>query len=195
MRPSVPLAKKNLTTLLQQRSLIIHQLDLLKKRLQQLQIDVEVIPETGDILIKDEGILFKAAQATLQPTGQKFLEKFGKAYINLILSPTFRDSIKRLVIIGHASREGGERSNMQLSLRRAESVAHALQQISYAEQTADTEKLRTLLRQKLLVSGRGIADAHGIQEADRTVRFQIQFRGDALEIQKLFETHGLSTHQ
>jgi outer membrane protein OmpA-like peptidoglycan-associated protein len=188
--------EKNIEHLLHHRIVIIEQIGQLEKRLRELGLEVKVVPETGDIIIQDAGVFFELGKSTLQNTGKIFLDKFAPAYLNIILDDKFKDHIQSVQIVGHASADGSSRQNMTLSLRRAEAVANYLEQIQLVpNDEAKTQALRSMFREKLLIAGRGDIEAPPDSEDPstyRTVRFRLLFRGDALEVQKLFEQAGFS---
>lgn len=186
--------KVQLSTLLQKRQLIITRVQELERKLRRAGLNVKVRPETGDVIIKDQGIFFRSGRHLLQRRGKKFLQTFSRAYFKIILSKDFRNSIKRVVVVGHASADGKEQENLRISLLRAESVTNYIQSLPFVQGSRRDQRLHKLLKQKLLVAGRGAFDSHKTRMSkDRTVRFHLLFRGDALEIQKLFAKYGFQT--
>lgn len=184
--------QKQINRLLQQRGVIIRQIRELEKRWQSLGINVQISPTTGDIIIKDEGLFFRSNQYKLEKKGKSFLRRFARSYFAIILSKEFRNNIQRILIIGHASREGNKRRNMKLSLQRSEAVAEYLSKHAFSGNSKQEQEYRRHFEERLLIAGRGILDAKRSRRMkDRTVRFRLYFRGSALDINKLFKKSGL----
>lgn len=136
--------------------------------LRKKKIDVQVNEETGDVTVK-ESLLFNRQSSAINSKGKDFLREFIRLYSDVIFSdPSFEKEISRIIIEGHASKDGDEYENMELSLMRALSVARFV-----------SEKL-DFPKKKLLAAGRGEADTNQLydDENDRKVLFRIQFRGD-----------------
>jgi outer membrane protein OmpA-like peptidoglycan-associated protein len=133
---------------------------------------VEVDDQTGDVKIGDR-ILFDEGSAELKPAGKQFLKQFIPIYSDVIFSDTlFESQITRVVIEGHTSSKGSDKTNMELSLRRALSVSDYIfsQQLKF--------KTKQKFNQKILASGRGEIDADKSKDnsSDRKVVFRFQFR-------------------
>ncbi len=85
--------------------------------------DVEVDPDTGVIRIK-EGILYDFGKDELKQAGKDFLRQFIPKYVQVLLSePRIREHIAQVIIEGHTDNVGSWDHNLDLSLRRANSVA------------------------------------------------------------------------
>ena len=97
---------------------------LIKRLLQELaDFDVEVDPDTGVIRIK-EGILFDFAKDELKQEGKKFLRLFVPKYVGVLLThPDVSEHIAQVIVEGHTDNVGNWELNLDLSLRRANSVA------------------------------------------------------------------------
>ena len=97
---------------------------LIRRLLKELaDFDVEVDPDTGVIRIK-EGILFDFAKDELKQAGKEFLRVFIPKYVGVLLTdPDVSDHIAQVIIEGHTDNVGGWELNLDLSLRRANSVA------------------------------------------------------------------------
>jgi flagellar motor protein MotB len=81
-------------------------------------INVKVNPETGDISIQ-ESILFAQGSTELKPEGKDFLRRFIPVYSRVIFSkPEIENEISRVMIEGHTSSEGDDKTNMELSVLR-----------------------------------------------------------------------------
>lgn len=150
-----------------------------KKRERALGFSIK--PETGEVTLPTQYLLFKEGEANLLPKGRAFLKEFGPAYINRIFSSKLHKSIERILIVGYASNTGGEEINMQISLRRARAVASFLldRRIQYKK------GYKKLFRKKLLVAGRGKSEAKQKKQGDptdRTVKFKLRFAFSALDL-------------
>ena len=97
---------------------------LIRRLLKELsEFDVEVDPDTGVIRIK-EGILYDFGKDELKEEGKKFLRQFIPKYVVVLFSnPDVSEHIAQVIIEGHTDNVGSWKSNLGLSLRRANSVA------------------------------------------------------------------------
>ena len=135
-----------------------------------------VDPETGDVSIRDR-ILFDENSAALKPEGKKFLQAFIPLYSRIIFSDKkFENQIAKIVIEGHTSSKGTEQENLNLSLRRAESVANYI--LSNELKLPTKSKFEA----KILAAGRGEIEAKKDRDdaRDRKVVFRFQFRRETL---------------
>ncbi|MBE9039513.1 OmpA family protein [Oscillatoriales cyanobacterium LEGE 11467] len=133
---------------------------------------VSVDPSTGEVSIRDR-ILFDRGSATLKSEGKQFLQEFIPIYSQVIFSnEEFDRQITRILIEGHTSSQGSEDSNLELSLRRALSVANYI----FSDEISFTTKSN--LKQKILAAGRGEieADTNTDNPGDRKVVFRFQLR-------------------
>ncbi|MFB2769616.1 flagellar motor protein MotB [Pelatocladus sp. BLCC-F211] len=138
-------------------------------------INVKVNPETGDISIQ-ESILFAQGSTELKSQGKDFLRRFVPVYSRVIFSkPEIENEISRVVIEGHTSSEGDNKTNMELSVLRASSVYKFI----FYDLNFST---KASLSQKILAAGRGEIEADRTRDnpADRKVLFRLQFRSDEL---------------
>ena len=100
---------------------------LISRLLKELaDFDVEVDPDTGVIRIK-EGILYDFGKDELKQEGKEFLRQFIPKYVAVLLSePDVSEHIAQVIIEGHTDNVGSWELNLDLSLRRANSVASYL---------------------------------------------------------------------
>ncbi|BAY32808.1 OmpA/MotB domain protein [Nostoc carneum NIES-2107] len=139
-------------------------------------INVKVNPDTGDVSIQ-ESILFAKGSTELKPEGKDFLRRFIPVYSGVIFSrPEFEKEISRVVIEGHTSSDGDDKSNLQLSVLRSSSVYKYI----FYDMNFPT---KASLSQKILAAGRGEIEADQILDnpGDRKVVFRFQFRSDELK--------------
>ena len=147
-------------------------------------INVKVNPETGDISIQ-ESILFAKGSTELKPEGKAFLRSFIPVYSGVIFSkPEFEKEISRVVIEGHTSSDGDEKTNLQLSLLRSASVYNYI----FYDMNFPT---KAPLSQKILAAGRGEIESDKKRDnpGDRKVVFRFQFRSDELKKDILKTSH------
>lgn len=143
------------------------------QQLKANRIEVKVNEKTGDISIRDD-ILFDENSAVLKSDGKKFLDEFIPVYSKTIFSrPEFDEEITRVIIEGHTSSKGTYLDNLDLSLRRALSVARYVASDDLQFGTKED------LLQKIMASGRGEIEARqDIDDPeDRRVQFRFQFKG------------------
>ncbi len=97
---------------------------LISRLLKELaDFDVEVDPDTGVIRVK-EGILFDFGKDELKQAGKEFLRLFIPKYVRVLLAnPDISEHIAQVIIEGHTDNVGSWDHNLDLSLRRANSVA------------------------------------------------------------------------
>ncbi|MEH2283773.1 MAG: OmpA family protein [Nostoc sp.] len=139
-------------------------------------INVKVNPDNGDVSIQ-ESILFAKGSTELKPEGKAFLRRFIPVYSGVIFSkPEFAQEISRVVIEGHTSSEGDDKTNLQLSLLRASSVYTYI----FYDMNFPT---KAPLSQKILAAGRGEIESDKKRDnpGDRKVVFRFQFRSDELK--------------
>ncbi|MBG1270387.1 OmpA family protein [Nostoc sp. WHI] len=139
-------------------------------------INVKVNPETGDVSIQ-ESILFAKGSTELKLEGKAFLRRFIPVYSGVIFSkPEFEQEISRVVIEGHTSSDGDDKTNLQLSLLRSSSVYNYI----FYDMNFPT---KAPLSQKILAAGRGEIESDEKRDnpGDRKVVFRFQFRSDELK--------------
>ncbi|MCX7593486.1 MAG: OmpA family protein [Fischerella sp.] len=85
------------------------------------------------------------------------------------------NEVSRVVIEGHTSSEGDDKTNMELSVLRASSVYKFI----FYDMNFTT---KSSLSQKILAAGRGEIEADKTRDnpANRKVLFRLQFRSDEL---------------
>ena len=151
---------------------------LISRLLQELsEFDVEVDPDTGVIRIT-EGILFDFGKANLKQDGRDFLRQFTPKYVGILLSDSLvKEHIAQVIIEGHTDDVGGYEYNLNLSLRRANSVAAYI----FAEEFGAfryAQDLKTLLS----ANGRSFVQPIASNETEkgraqnRRVEFQFRLR-------------------
>ena len=183
---------------------VISKLTEIRQLLERERLLVEVNPESGEVIILDDGVMFGAREAELSVGARGFLERFASVYFGVILDPSLVEHIRWVVVEGHASVEGEELQNLSLSAERAHAVAEFLLRHLEARAFNDpvglklTEEEREArlasceapecarlraLKARLLVAGRGEFGANKRVEArDRSVRFRLHFQSDLFDL-------------
>ncbi len=172
-----------ITTLLQLAEREAPKKDVVSQLFQEMtsqNINVKVNPETGDVSI-DDSILFDQGSSQIKPEGKAFLRRFIPVYSRVIFSQDkFQEVISRVVIEGHTSSEGDDKTNLQLSVLRSSSVYNYI----FSEMNF---KDKNSLKEKILAAGRGEIEADQKRDnpADRKVLFRFQFRSDEVNQQAI----------
>ena len=141
-------------------------------------IEVKVDQKSGELSISND-LLFGFASARLSSSGEELLERFIPVFADVLFSdPEIDEEVVRIIVEGHASREGSDRENLNLSLDRAQAVTDhimAMEDFDY----------RDHLLRELLPSGRGEFEADQAHDNpdDRRVTFRFQFRGAQWELE------------
>lgn len=126
-------------------------------------IDVDVDKFSGTIKISDLE-LFALNSAELSPKGREYMSKFVPVYFNTILNDkNIEKNISQIIIQGHTdsqpfagakSKEEAYYKNMDLSIRRASSVAEYIVYSNYKDKKAYERELFKMLT----VEGKGSSE-------------------------------------
>ena len=133
----------------------------LEETLKQQNIDASINGITGVVKISDLE-LFEVNSYELSPKGREYLAKFSPAYLNALFSNEYMNkNIEKIVIQGHTDSQTfvGEYSkdeqymkNMELSLRRAYTVANYMINTPYNKKHGDR------LHKMVVVEGASFSD-------------------------------------
>ena len=150
------------------------------EKLEDAEIDAEIDKMTGDIKISDLH-LFEVNSWTLTPDGKKYLDKLIPIYINTIFSKEeLLEGINKVVIQGHTdtqtfvgitSKEEQFAKNMELSLKRANSVAEYMLKTNFDKKYSDK------LRKMLIVEGMSFNQpivVDGIEDLAKSRRVELK---------------------
>lgn len=150
------------------------------EKLEDAEIDAEIDKMTGDIKISDLH-LFEVNSWTLTPDGKKYLDKLIPIYINTIFSKEeLLEGINKVVIQGHTdtqtfvgitSKEEQFAKNMELSLKRANSVAEYMLKTNFDKKYSDR------LRKMLIVEGMSFNQpivVDGIEDLAKSRRVELK---------------------
>lgn len=126
--------------------------DALEKTLESQNIQASVDGTTGIVKISDLE-LFELNSYELSPRGKKYLDKFAPAYFNSLFTNEYLDkNIQKIIIQGHTdsqtfkgkfSADEQYMKNMELSLKRAYSVANYMTGTQYNK--SNGERLRKMI--------------------------------------------------
>lgn len=152
-------------------------------------VNVQVDTDTGAILL-DSSVLFEFGKSDLTEKGEDILAQILPIYTYVLISGEHADDIAEIIIEGYTDSVGDYKDNMELSQKRASSVADfLLDEVAVYFTREENEDLR----EKLSVTGKGssrlILDGNGNEDADASRRVEIKFRLKdeemILELQKL----------
>lgn len=163
----------------------------LQENMKAQNIDVQIDKITGQVKISDLE-LFEVNSYKLSPKGEKYLDKFMPIYVNTIFgSPKLTNKITNVVIQGHtdsqtyagvASKEEQFSKNMDLSLRRANSVAEYMFKTKYNKAYTDN------LTKKLVVEGKSYTEpviVDGKEDYNKSRRVELKLIVKESDIQDM----------
>lgn len=152
------------------------------QELQKNNIKVDVDKFSGTIKISDLE-LFELNSWELSPKGKTFMSKFVPVYLDSVMKDkNVRDKVSQIVIEGHTdsqtfagakSREEQYFKNMDLSLKRASSVAQYIIYSDYKSKSAYEKDLFKLF----VVSGKGPAEpvfVNGKEDYSKSRRVELK---------------------
>lgn len=169
----------------------------LSEKLKEQNVDASVDLFSGVVNISDLE-LFELNSWELSPKGRAYLQKFVPIYVNTIFAnEDYKGKITGLVIQGHtdsqtfagiATPEEQYMKNMELSLKRAYSVA------SYFRHTSYDKKYSNDLEKIMLVEGcsysKPVLDQNGKEDFSKSRRVELKLitaKGEANNILKSFK--------
>ncbi len=154
----------------------------LKTEFTDSELSVYVDPQTGAITF-DSSILFDYNSDTLKDSGSEFLREFIPKYVNVLMSDGFKDYVSEIIIEGHADTTGDYIYNLDLSQRRALSVAKfCLNDTDNVLPSNTREELKKILTSNGRSSSNPILDSSGNvdMEASRRVEFMFRLKDDEM---------------
>ncbi len=165
----------------------------LTEKLEQEDIQAEVDEMTGDIKISDLE-LFEVNSWNLSPKGKQYLDKLIPIYVNTIFSkPELVEGINNIIIQGHTDSQSFSglktkdeqfAKNMELSLKRANSVAEYMFKTNYNK--AYSEQLRS----RLIVEGKSFSEpilkSDGTEDFDKSRRVELKLTVKRWDISQAF---------
>ena len=151
-------------------------IEALRAEFDSSSLQVAVDEKSGAITM-DSTILYEYNKDELKETGKDFLGDFLPRYIHILLSPEYSPYVSEIVIEGHTDTSGTYLFNLDLSQKRAYSVA---QYCLDEKQTFLTKEEQKTLQSLLTTSGRSFSDAvlkeDGTIDAAASRRVEILFR-------------------
>lgn len=151
-------------------------IEALKKEFDGTDLSVSVDSKTGSIALASS-ILFDSGQYELKDTGQEFLRKFLPKYVNVLTNSQFEEYVSEIIIEGHTDTQGDYLYNLELSQKRALSVASLCLDSSQAVlKEKKLEKLRKIVTANGKSFSNPVLDADGNVDADASRRVEFLFR-------------------
>lgn len=148
----------------------------LKEEFGNSDLSVAVDEKTGAITF-DANILFDYNKSTLTGQGKDFLSEFLPRYVDVLLSPKYRDYISEILIEGHTDTEGNYLFNMELSQKRALSVAeYCLGDNSNILNDDQLEELRSVISATGRSYSNPVYDENGEVDMEASRRVEFLFR-------------------
>lgn len=141
---------------------------------------------TGAIQFDSE-ILFDTDKSNLKASGKKELDRFMKGYFKVLLNDKFKDNIAEIIVEGHTDTDGTYDYNLELSQKRALSVARYC--LNSKNLDLDSDQKQDLRR---MITANGRSFSNPIRKSDgsidknksRRVVFQFRLKDDEM-IQQL----------
>ncbi len=166
---------------IQQKQEQIKASEELIEKLEKENIKAEVDEMTGDIKISDLE-LFEVNSWTLSPKGRQYLDKLIPIYVDTIFSKQeLLEGISNIIVQGHTDSQSFSglktkdeqfTKNMELSLKRANSVAQYMFKTNYNK--AYSSKLRGML----IVEGKSFSEpilrSDGTEDFDKSRRVELK---------------------
>lgn len=157
-------------------------IEALKKEFDGTDLSVKVDEKTGSIAL-DSSILFDSGQFALKASGEELLQKFLPKYIDVLTDKQFNDYISEIIIEGHTDTQGDYLYNLELSQKRALSVAtFCLDENKKVLSTAKITKLRKIVTANGKSFSNPILNKDGKedQNASRRVEFLFRLKDDEM---------------
>lgn len=163
------------------------------EKLKEQNIEAEIDKMTGDIKISDLE-LFEVNSWVLSKKGQQYLDKLVPIYIDTIFSkPELLVGIDNVVVQGHTDSQSFSglstvdeqfAKNMELSLKRANSVAQYMFKTNFDKQYS--EKLRSMMA----VEGKSFANPvlkeDGTEDYAKSRRVELKLKVKRMDLSKAF---------
>ena len=157
-------------------------IEALKKEFDGTDLSVKVDEKTGSIAL-DSSILYDSGQFALKASGEELLQKFLPKYIGVLTDKQFNDYISEIIIEGHTDTQGDYLYNLELSQKRALSVAtFCLDENKKVLSTSKITKLRKIVTANGKSFSNPILDKDGKedQNASRRVEFLFRLKDDEM---------------
>jgi chemotaxis protein MotB len=162
------------------------QMDVSKRlgtELEKAEIKVDIDKMTGDLKISDIE-LFEIGSYILSPKGKQLLDKLAPIYIDTIFTDKeLASEIQYITVEGHTdsqmfaginSKDEQFLKNMDLSLKRANSVAEYIFKTKYNQKFADDFKKVVVVEGKSY--NEPVLDANGNEDFDKSRRVELKLK-------------------
>lgn len=149
-------------------------IEALKEEFDDSNLHISVDESTGAITF-DSTILFEYNKDELKETGEAFLGEFFPRYVKILMGPEYREYVSEIIIEGHTDTSGNYMFNLDLSQKRAFSVAeYCLSDNNDILTKDETEALRSVVS----TSGRSWSDP--VYNPDGSVNMEASRRVEVL---------------
>lgn len=151
-------------------------IEALSKEFNDSSLNVRVDENTGAISM-DSNILYAYNKDDLKATGKDFLKGFMPRYLKILLSDEYSQYVSEIVIEGHTDTSGNYAFNLELSQKRAYSVAQYCMNEKNKVLTKDEiEKLKGVLSTVGKSYSNPVYKEDGTVDAEASRRVEIKFR-------------------
>lgn len=148
----------------------------LKDTFDKSELSIKVDETTGAITM-DSDILFDSGKSELKPAGETFIKEFMPRYLDIIMSDKYKEYVSEIVLEGHTDTVGDYLYNLDLSQKRAYSVANYVLDtdngVLTSKQVNELEKVLTTIGKSY---SELVLDNNGKENADESRRVEILFR-------------------
>lgn len=151
-------------------------IEALKEEFDGSDLSVGVDEKTGSIAL-DSSILFDSGQYNLKSSGEEFLKKFISKYVSVVTNKEFKDYISEINIEGHTDSQGDYLYNLDLSQKRALSVAtFCLNSDQQVLSEGQIEKLKNIITANGKSYSSPVLDENGKEDPNASRRVEFLFR-------------------
>lgn len=148
----------------------------LKEEFEDSDLRIAVDEQTGAITF-DASILFEYNQDVVKSSGKDFLAKFLPRYVKILLGPEYRQYVSEIIIEGHTDTTGEYLFNLELSQKRALSVAqYCLSEDSDILSRTELEQLRAVVTTNGKSYSNPVINEDGEIDMEASRRVEIEFR-------------------
>ncbi|MBQ7678962.1 MAG: OmpA family protein [Butyrivibrio sp.] len=149
--------------------------EALRAEFDDSDLQIAVDEQTGAITFRSS-VLFAYGDSDLKPSGEEFLSEFLPRYVRILLSPRYRDYISEIIIEGNADTDGSYLYNLELSQKRAYSVAAYCLADESNLSKAELEAFRKVVTTGGRSFSNPVLDENGEIDMDASRRVEFLFR-------------------